>query len=352
MSRPALVLCFSLLVGAPAPAPAVVVEGLYEVRVAVPDQGAPARAEAFRTALTEVLVRVTGDRLAGDAPDLAPLLRNPQRYLNRFAYSEEPAPETTPGAAPTLFLVARFDPVTLERAVRDAGRPVWGRERPLLLVWLGIDDGATRSLAGDDVSEAAAAVRAAALRRGLTVRFPPADAATTADLTFADLWGGFEERVAAAVAPYAADLAIAGAVTRSDNTWSGRWLLVDRQGGVQRRNTQAGELGATIAALLDGVADTLAAEYAVHIDPALVSEVELTVSGVTSVEAYARVLRHLEGLSLVRDVDVARLADDLLVLRVWHAGSARNLEQTIALGDVLALDAGVAAGGLRYAYRQ
>jgi hypothetical protein len=342
-------LLVAVLLGLAGPAAAVVVEGLHDVRITVPDQGAEARARAFRDALAEVLVRVTGDPMAPNAPDLAPLMRNPQRFLNRFSYAEEPLPDAPAGTPVPLVMLARFDPVALERAVREAGRAVWGRERPLILTWFAVDDGSARHLVADDASEAAEAARVTARRRGLALRFPGLDAHDREALTFADLWGGFEDRIQAAVAPYAADLSVVGGVTRAGAGWQGRWLLVQRDGRIERRASQGATLAAAVAGVFDGVATELAAEYAVQADPGQLAELELSVAGVSDVAAYARTVRHLEGLSLVRSVQVLRVAGEILTLRVVHAGAQRNLEQTIALGGVLAVDAS-ASGILRYTY--
>lgn len=53
---------------------AAAVGGIHEAAVPVPDQSREAREAAFRTALQEVLVKVTGSRAAPAAPTLAGLL--------------------------------------------------------------------------------------------------------------------------------------------------------------------------------------------------------------------------------------------------------------------------------------
>ena len=74
-------------------APAVVVADLHSATVVVADQSPDARARGFRTALAQVVVRLTGDPSAPDAADLAPLMRTAQRFVGEYFYAVDPPPE-------------------------------------------------------------------------------------------------------------------------------------------------------------------------------------------------------------------------------------------------------------------
>src|SRR3569832_1673191 len=139
MSAPAL----ALLV-APRLLPAVEGTGLYEAEAPVMDQRAAARGDAARAALAEVLAKVTGDAGAARRPPFQPLLQQAEQWLQRYQY------RATPGEPTAQSLVASFDREAVNQRIYEAGLPVWGSNRPQILLWLAVDDGGGRTLVGGD----------------------------------------------------------------------------------------------------------------------------------------------------------------------------------------------------------
>ena len=70
---------------------AVEVASLYTVEVALDPDDPDAQSNAYRAALTEVLVRVTGTTAAADSEELAILFPNPARYVRQY----RPGPDDT-----------------------------------------------------------------------------------------------------------------------------------------------------------------------------------------------------------------------------------------------------------------
>ena len=287
MSTHRHLILLALILFAALPVGAVVVEHLHEVEVAVTSQSPDARAKAFRVALAEVVVRLTGDARAPDAPELAPLMRAPQRFVAEFAYvtpnSEPGVPAMTTGATPpsALRLAVRFEGPALQQALRDAGRAVLGRERPRTLLWLVLDEGADRDLVGVDDADAFVA---AAARLGLPLAFPALDAADRAALRPADVAAQDEAKLGAASARLAANGLAAEAwlgalVWRAPRTWQGRFTLgVSLDGSVERFEAKAATLDALARQAMERVAAAMATRYAVAGTELL--SIELAVEGV------------------------------------------------------------------------
>ena len=354
--RHLILLAFALL--AASPAAAVVVERLHEVEVAVADQSPAARAKAFQLALAEAIVQLTNDVRAPKAPDLAPLMRAPQRFVAEFAYvtpaSEPGVPAMTTGTAtaPALRLAVHFEGPALQQALHDAGRAVLGRERPRTLLWLVLDEGADRDLVGADDADP---FIAAATRLGLPLAFPALDAADRAALQPADVAAQDESKLGAASARLAADGSAAevwlGAlVWRAPRAWQGRFTLgVALDGAVERFDAKAPTLDGLAALALQHVATAMAARYAVAGGELL--SIELALEGVDGVAAYARASQLLEGMSIVRRVEVLGVQHDLLELKVSFIGGAAALERSIALDPRFARSIVAAREGtLRYRY--
>lgn len=314
-----------------APAFAVVVEGLHATAVVVPDQSPDQRARAFRTALAQVVVRLTGDRGAPDAPDLAPLMRAPQRFVGEFAYSDEPVPLSS-GAAVSMrtMLQVRFEALALERTLREAGRVVWGRERPRTLVWLAIDDGPERDLVG---AEDAAPFVYAAAQRALPLRWPALNDEDRALLTLKDLATLDAPRILAASARHPTEAVLAGRALRAGRGWQGKflWTMGDE---VERFEVAGATVEAVAAAAFDRIAGNYVARFGVRND-ALPTVVEVAIEGVTDVGSYALAFAYLQALSPVRKVDLLGAAGDVLRLRVSFRGEVPTLERIIALDATL-----------------
>jgi hypothetical protein len=184
-----------------APALGLEVESLYTAEAALERDDAEGHNAAYADALSQVVSRITGlaDPLA--SPEIAGLFPDPARYVLRFQPGEE---ERT--------LRVTLDGAAIERVLRSANVTVWGNDRPLTLVWLAVDWGqGEREIvsAGDAALDADAArsidrnrllrerVQDAAMRRGIPVAFPLLDAEDLRQVNFADVWGGFDDRLLA-----------------------------------------------------------------------------------------------------------------------------------------------------------
>jgi uncharacterized protein len=316
---------------------------LYTITVTV-EPGAPeSRADVERQAMTRLLTRVTGSRQAPFDPDLRSMLTAIESYRDSFA-------RTLDGDS----YVVGFNGNAVERQLRALNKPIWGRERPLTLLWIAIDAGlGERAILpegepGSDVSPEMAemmnAMReqllAVADERGLPITFPLLDLEDMSALGFGDIWGGFDEHVERASRRYDADAILVGRVWQTELGAEVHWTLL-RSGERQFMIGRSGGDG------LDWAADIYAADLST-VGGAL-RDVRLTVLDVTNFRDYARVMRYLEEASLLQSVDVDAFDEDgTLSLRITARGDAGVLERVLSLGGVLtaADGAGVAANGL------
>jgi hypothetical protein len=178
---------------------------------------------------------------------------------------------------------------------------------------------------------------AVADERGLPIALPLLDLEDLGAVTFADVWGGFEDRVGLASQRYRADAVLIGRVRPGVLGFEFEWLLV-------RDGVRQPILGTAARDGLDAVADFYATELSTIGDASLS---RLTVLDINTSADYARVLSYLEALSVLQSVDVESLERGVLSLRVAARGDARVIERVLALGGVLMSDgaAGLTAGG-------
>lgn len=296
---------------------AVEVTSLYTAQVPLDQEQQDPQAFAHKTALAQVLLKISGSAVVDDEALFEALFPNPSAWVVQLR----------PGPDDTLFV--SFDGEALEETLKNAGQTVWGNDRPLTLVWLAVDWGqGEREIVGAtdadrNPDEQRSINRNKLLRervlsfaesRGLPVAFPLLDSEDLGNVTFSDIWGGFDERVLAASDRYDVTSVLIGRVRAASGQrprWS--WHFAGEQ------QNWAGEPEVIIMQ----VTDRLAAEFAIRGDEPL-RRIDLHVSGINSVNAYGAVNDVLENLNVVEQFSVTGVEGDRLSFRVTaHGGTAR-----------------------------
>src|SRR5215468_5510557 len=94
--------------------------GLYSAQVPVASQSDEDRAEALKTGLSQVMVRVSGEAGVLSKPEVAKALGQAERYVQQFQYQQDIVNE---GGQPQvhLTLIAQFDRGAVDRLLRGTG---------------------------------------------------------------------------------------------------------------------------------------------------------------------------------------------------------------------------------------
>ena len=337
MNRYCTIVClfFCLL---PASSYAVKVPGLYEAAVPVMEQAESSRQSSIEMALRMVLVKLTGDRYAPGRTALAQVLKQAGNYVQQYRYKEAAAlkADETIENPERLQLWVRFDETTLNRALRDLGVPVWGKERPSVLIWLVVQDKLARELIGfDHASDYTSVVGNRAALRGIALIFPLLDLEETSRVHASDIWGGFKEPVLAASSRYRVDSILTGSIEVSvPGIWEARWTAYI--GGQTITWVTEGDLpDVVLDEGIDGMADILAARYTRTGIYAEEAGVNIDVADIFSIDQYARVLKYLELLNSVTDVQVQRVEPGNVKFILTAHGGAQAVAQAIALSHLL-----------------
>ena len=120
---------------------------LYDVHMPVESRDQNALKDTFKEAFVTVLVRVTGNSNIVAKPEINDLLKNPSRFVQQYRYYEK-----SDELPPTLNLWIHFDGESMERQLIKAGLPVWGKERPAVLIWFAVERQGKRFLVGEDTA--------------------------------------------------------------------------------------------------------------------------------------------------------------------------------------------------------
>ncbi len=361
---------FLLLAALVAPTQAVVVDRLYEAVVPVENTGEGARDAAFRQAMRQVLLRLTGDRAL--VRELVPpesegaeeagsaLGKRVAQFIDAFSYRRDGG---------QLELHATLSASALGRELAEREVPVWGANRPRVLVWFVVDDRGQRQLIHrentlppflakpmqplDGPAIAAESgpwkepLWTASRRRGLPVALPFHDEQDRSVVSISEIWGLFPGPIREASARYAHDRLAVVRVNRLGGGWRARWQLW-RNGSVVAEGTSREEGRARLVdSLIDAWADGLANQYAVALATGDgLRSARMVVSGVDSLTAYAAVRQSLAGLEPVRSVAVRAVNQDRLTLRLAFNGRLPLLRDYVALEKRLELMGGPPDGAI------
>jgi len=314
-----------------------IVDGLYEAEISVPNQSKSERSKAMSEGLGEVFIKVSGNPQVITIDAIRDAMGKAGSYLQQFLY-RRPADvkNANPNQSRNQVLWLLFDEKSINKILRDNSQPVWGRTRPSTLVWLAVEQDGGRFLLGSGGREEfGALLRYEAKRQGLALVLPLMDLQDQRQLSFSDVWGGFQDPIEVASQRYPAEAILVGrmSLSRSD-IWTARWSLYEGSEPITWESQ--GRFAEEIIRLsLAQVTGTLASRYAVILDDDSGGEMRLSIQGVNSLEQYARINDYLQSLQPVQAVLPQTISDGAARYRLKIRGNADGVVRIIALGNVL-----------------
>ena len=327
-----VLLCASMgwITLAPADASAVELDDLYEVDVPVESRESGRRISAFKQALITTLIRITGDRNIVSNAEVAGLLESPSRYIQQYRYLD------AGDELSELILSVRLDGRALERRLAAAGLPVWGRERPVVLIWFAIQGMGQRYLIGEDKAPVLRDVmHATAKERGIALIFPLLDLQDQNRVNIADVIGEFDNRVRQASGRYPSDVIVVGRATvLNDGYWRGNWNAYygDQSGNWTSEGSRVEHM---LSEGIHELTDILSGHLAIHGTAGEDTVVMLEVDQVDTLEDYVRLRTYLTSLGQVQWHRPYRIESSRVSLWLKLRGNIRDLERLINLGDSL-----------------
>jgi len=340
MSFKAAFFAFIFLISIPLSAQSAVVEKIYEVSLPVVSQEADIRRAAFEQGFIEVLVRVSGSSLASTRVDLGQASRYVQqyRYLPIEDVAGSPATAHKAGPQPKYRLWVQFSEASIKKLLRDNSLPIWGQQRPSVLVWLAVRDGQNRYvLRQQDSSAIKDALTQEARRRGLPVSWPRMDQQDQQLVGFADVWGAFWDPVTRASQRYPVDAVLIGRMNWQGGSWQVNWsLMLDNKAATWK--LKALDLDLLMASGVDVATDQIASRFSVLEDAGNEGELVVQINGVQQLNSYASVARYLRSLAPVRSVYVTEVDPEWVRFHIDLTGDRSDLQRIIALGKTLLPD--------------
>ncbi|WP_335917326.1 DUF2066 domain-containing protein [Shewanella chilikensis] len=308
---------------------AVEVKQLDEATVAVGDRSSAEKSKGLKKALEDVILKNSGSRSALESPEIQAKLANANALVSQFGYLD-----TDEG----LKLKANFDHRKIVDMLRNAGLPVWGKQRPLTLFWLSTDINNERVILSDDSSaEERKAFADASMERGVPLMFPLMDLDDLMRINVNDVRGLFADTVATASARYQADFFAMGALEANGSEFNYQLVLYPKTDISQsfgqpllNRQGQAASKDEAVAEMMLSLSDYFVSRYAIaDSGDGLLSKVRFT--GISQMKQLVEIEAFLNQLSAVREASLSTLQGDSATFKVQLFGSEDDLKNLLRL---------------------
>ena len=337
---------------------AVVVDGLFEVQIPVPDETRRIRQAALADGLAEIMVRLSGDRAI--LQKIKPPAAN--AYVKQFRYVEIDLKSTDTASNPadspyTHTLWVQYNSTKIMDLLRKNTIPIWGEHRSQAVVWFAVRDGSNQYvLREQDVSLLKTKTNEAFERRGIPAVWPRNDSRDQQQLHFAELWAGFSEPLQKASERYTSGPVISASMTWNGASWVGDWSLF--MGDDSRRWTlNDADYTELISQAVDVVADAMGQKFAVleATDETGLKQILVEVDQVESVKKLRHVQKYLTSLPVVQSMSLSQVEPERvafkLTLRSEIEDFLKLIQADTQMVPLVTADAELSAGVSNTIYR-
>lgn len=309
---------------------AVRVNSVYQAEIPVQSQSAEEKAKAAQQGLEQVLIKVSGNsQILNSDPVLKASLSKAEKLAVEYRYS------TKEGKSKSLTI--RYDMGAVNKLLQDAGVPTWGTNRPLTVVWLAFEGPNHSPDIVDSSADIQADIKHAAKQRGIPVILPVMDVTDLGLVSVNDVMSTSVTPLMTASQRYNGDALLIGHVLQvNDDDFRGQWRLVI---GTDQWNwdIRGKTLNEVLSNVMNNVADTMVSRYASVMNSSTPSDLTLKVAGISQQADLLQLMRYLQHLTPVAEVQLVSVAGNDIILNVSLRGNKQAFMQAVAGGKNLTL---------------
>ncbi|KFZ37229.1 hypothetical protein HR45_11135 [Shewanella mangrovi] len=311
-------------------AQAVEIAKLDQSTVVVDSRSHADRGQALQQALYNVLLLNSGAKELKDNPQIQAALPDAASLVVQYSYDK-----TEEG----LQLKATFEHDKVIRLLRQAGLPVWGKQRPLTLVWLATDGTGERALLADGASsDERSQFALASNARGIPLMFPVMDLDDLMAVGVNDVRGMFADTVAKASVRYQADyFAMADMENAPDQSIQFQIALYSKSAAVNpyapalvSRSGNAETRQEAIAEMMLSLSDYFVSQYAVT-DSGTLDMAEIEFSDIQHMSQLVGIESFFSQLTVVKQFHVESIKGNTVRYQLQLIGSRDDLANVLRL---------------------
>lgn len=315
------------------------VQDLYDASVLL-DKHTPANSKpVLKQGLLQVLIKVTGNKQVADQALIKNAIENPENYLLKYSQKVNEKslyiPETDEVVmTKQVVSIQNYSAARITSLLQEAKFPVWGKQRPLTLVWIMLEPSSQNRILLNDSDESNLnnlykdIVNTEAAGRGIPLVYPMQDLEEQVSTSLSVIWAQYPEELMKASKRYNADAIVSVSMhQKSDKSWSGKWLVISN-GNSMRFETSARELTGSIQEGINWLADNLAKVYTTNLfAPSEV--VNIKVNNITSLEKYVALDKYLSSLAVIDKYTLNNLNNSQLEFGLSVKNGKKALLETL-----------------------
>ncbi|MDT8310813.1 MAG: DUF2066 domain-containing protein [Methylophaga sp.] len=302
------------------------VSNLYQAKVPVASQSDQDRGQVVAEALKQTIIKVVGDRQMVNKTDISALLADAERYVTRYSYQKiNQNPDTATSEQLAVNLI--FDAKTLNNALQQINLPIWGTNRPEILLWLASDIGGDQRLIGEsDENMLSDIIKNQAERRGLPVLIPVMDLEDQIQISFSDIWTSNNSKIQSASQRYGAPIIVTAQIRGNDAQTGISWQALSNENNFRWQSE--GELNTAIGQGIDQLADILGQRFAQQMGPS--QQLSIEIADVKNYNDYNKLIAYLNNLQAVESVSIVSMNEQTLKADLTIQGEVSKLRELLS----------------------
>ncbi|MCL1137429.1 DUF2066 domain-containing protein [Shewanella pneumatophori] len=321
---------FCSLTGFTATAMAAEVKQLDEGIVPIETRSTTLRTQGIKQAFENVILKNSGTQSALTNERIKQQLGSASSLMTQYGYFEQDG---------ELFLKVNFDHKRIIALLREAGLPVWGKQRPLTIVWLVAGENGEREIlndASDTVSRTTFNQESEA--KGVPLLFPLMDLDDAMRVGVNDIRGRFADNVASASLRYQANYSLLATIEQQGAVYRYQMDLYPREKAPQALQmtslvSQSGEASSmeeAVKAIVAATSEYYVGQYAVA-DSGQKNSTTIIFTDVAEMQQLVSIERYLSQLSAIKSARVANIQGQSVEFNIDLFGDEADLHRLMAL---------------------
>lgn len=306
---------------------------LYQGTVPVASQSQSDWQLAVPQALSQVLIKLSNNPQIIQMRQIQSQIKQASNNVESYSYITNPTP--TNNNQNNLMLQVQFYPQAIDQLLQQAGINHIQTSRPLLLIWLVVQNQQGLQFVSNDSSNPLVAVlQDNANRRGMPILFPMLDLQDLQNVTTNDVWQLNPKNVLTEAKRYSTQNVLEGKLFSTNGQWQAQWILLRGTAQPLTGSATGNTQNQAIAQMIDQAANNLTTTItASHTNSQ--QQVILHISNVNGLDDYADILKYLHTLSPVAQADVTDVNPDSVTVTVNINGGITALTNAISTSSEL-----------------
>lgn len=318
---------------------AVSIKGLYNALIDLPVTQSEARMlnEAFGLAAEDVLIKVSGDKNAITGDLLKEAKKKASTWVAQHSVSSlSELMASEGGLVPGKQIKVTFYQESIDGFLSQNNLPVWGDNRPSVLIWLANENNGVRALSGSKTPSVALSEFALSANKiGVPIYAPLLDDVDKQNISASDVWGFFEDTIANASRRYQTDAVAALRLSSYAGHVGGSLLVLLKNGEREHFVLNGDTTTEIIEQASSNLAKVFSSRYASVRNSGAASKLSVQVVGIKNYGAMNKIQSYLESIGVVRGVALVEVNGEKVEFSVEIDGDKQKLFNSISLSQLL-----------------